>query len=402
MDRIRPSRPELDDLTPYDAMEPHAAINLSSNENAQNLPTELLERLAENMGEFPFNRYPDPMGDKLRTLIAEANGLEPDNVLIGNGGDELIFNLLLAWGGPGRKLLNMPPTFAMYAIDAQMTGTEIVAVPRLADFSVDAEAVLSRLADGGIDLVYIAHPNNPTGNLQPETFLIDVLNATDAIVLVDEAYFEFSRHTMRPHMERHPNLVILRTFSKAFSLAAMRVGYLLAHPDVISELTKVRQPYSVNRFSQWVAAIVFRDRVLFEGEIREIVRRRDVLMHGLSSLEGIEVFPSEANFVLFRVEHAAAVWRDLLRNRDILVRDFSSTPQLEDCLRVSVGSAAENAAFLEAMGEIVAQRRTSAIFGTTNGEPIPEPVPEPAAEAAPRAAADPVPETVPRPGAEEE
>jgi histidinol-phosphate aminotransferase len=259
----------------------------------------------------------------------------------------------------------------MYAIDAQMTGTEIVAIPRLADFSVDADAALARLAAGDIDLVYIAHPNNPTGNVQPETFLIDVLKATDALVFVDEAYFEFSRHTMRPHMERHPNLVILRTFSKAFSLAAMRVGYVLAHPDVISELTKVRQPYSVNRFSQWVAAMVFRERVVFEGEIREIVRQRDVLMHGLSSLEGIEVFPSEANFVLFRVAHASAVWRDLLHNSDILVRDFSRTPLLEDCLRVSVGSPAENAAFLKAMAEIATQRRTSAIFGTTNGEPIP-------------------------------
>ncbi len=370
MDRIRPARPELDDLTQYDAREPQAAINLSSNENSQNLPKDVLEKLAENMADFPFNRYPDPMASKLRTLIAEANGLDPENVLVGNGGDELIFNLLLAWGGPGRKLLNMPPTFAMYAIDAQMTGTEEVAVPRLADFSVDADAVLARLAEGDIDLVYIAHPNNPTGNTQPETFLIDVLKATDALVLVDEAYFEFSRHTMRPHMERHRNLVILRTFSKAFSLAAMRVGYVLAHADVICELTKVRQPYSVNRFSQSVAGMVFRERVVFEGEIREIVRQRDVLMHGLSSIEGVEVFPSEANFVLFRMAHASAVWRDLLHGHDILVRDFSRTPQLEDCLRVSVGSPAENAAFLSAMGEIAAQRRSSALFGTTNGEPM--------------------------------
>ena len=370
MDRIRPPRPELDDLSPYDACEPKVAINLSSNENAQNLPAEVLAKLAENMADFPFNRYPDPMAGKVRKLIAEANGLEPENVLVGNGGDELIFNLLLAWGGPGRKLLNMPPTFAMYALDAQMTGTQVVAIPRLADFSVDADAVLERLGVGDIDLVYIAHPNNPTGNVQPETFLIDVLKATDALVLVDEAYFEFSRHTMRPHMERHPNLVILRTFSKAFSLAAMRVGYILAHADVISEVTKVRQPYSVNRFSQSVAAMVFRERVVFEGEIREIVRQRDVVMHGLASIEGVEVFPSEANFVLFRIARASAVWRDLLHTHDILVRDFSRTPQLEDCLRVSIGSSMENAAFLTAMAEIAAQRRSSAIFGTTNGEPM--------------------------------
>ena len=208
-------------------------------------------------------------------------------------------------------------------------------------------------------MVVISHPNNPTGNLDPETFLIDVLKATDALVLVDEAYFEFSRHTMRPHMARHRNLVILRTFSKAFSLAGMRVGYLLAHEDVITELTKVRQPYSVDRFSQWVAGLVFRDRVMFEAPIREIIRNRDAVLGGLAKLPGVTAFPSEANFVLFRVAQAGAVWRDLLHNYDILVRDLSRAPGLEDCLRVSIGSEGENRRFLAAMKELVSKRDTA-------------------------------------------
>jgi histidinol-phosphate aminotransferase len=310
------------------------------------------------------------MSGKLRQLIADANGLEAGNVLVGNGGDELIFDLLLAWGGPGRKLLNMPPTFAMYEIDAAVTGTELVSIPRRPDFSVDEAAVLERLKVGDIDAVFVSHPNNPTGNLQHETFLIDVLNATDALVLVDEAYFEFSRHTMRPHMQRHHNLVILRTFSKAFSLAALRVGYLLAHEDVITELTKVRQPYSVDRFSQWVAAMVFRERVVFESQISDLIRQRDVIQHGLDQLSGVVVYPSEANFVLFRVEHAAAVWRDLLHGHGVLVRDLSRAPYLEDCLRVSVGSPEENARFLRAMEEILVARRKSGLLGTTNGESL--------------------------------
>jgi histidinol-phosphate aminotransferase len=257
----------------------------------------------------------------------------------------------------------------MYEIDAQVTGTKVVSIARDArDFSVDEKAVLERLAIGDVDIVCISHPNNPTGNLQPETFLIDVLNATDALVLVDEAYFEFSRHTMRPHMERHRNLVILRTFSKAFSLAGMRVGYLLAHEDVVCELTKVRQPYSVDRFSQWVASLVFRERVVFEGQIREIIRQRDVVEHGLGQLRGVEVFHSEANFVLFRVDQAASVWRDLLHGHDILVRDLSRVPGLEGCLRVSIGSPEENRRFLAAMDGIVAARRVSDIFGTTGDE----------------------------------
>lgn len=370
MKELRPPRPGLDGLTPYDASEPKAEVNLSANENPGNLPHEVIDRLAELLGEFAFNRYPDPMAGKLRQLIADANGLDAANILVGNGGDELIFDLLLAWGGPGRKLLNMPPTFAMYEIDAQVTGTELVSIPRRADFSVDEAAVLDRLAQGDIDAVFVSHPNNPTGNLQPETFLIDLLNSTDALVLVDEAYFEFSRHTMRPHMQRHHNLVILRTFSKAFSLAGLRVGYLLAHEDVITELTKVRQPYSVDRFSQWVAAMVFRERVVFESQISDLIRQRDVIQHGLDQMPGVVAYPSEANFVLFRLEHAAAVWRDLFHGHGVLVRDLSRAPYLEDCLRVSVGSPEENARFLRAMEEIISERRKSELLGTTNGESL--------------------------------
>jgi histidinol-phosphate aminotransferase len=380
MKSLRPPRPDLEDLVPYEAREPDVAVNLAANENPSNLPHEVLDKLAERLPGFAFNRYPDPMSNQLRHLIAEANGLDPGNVLVGNGGDELIFDLLLAWGGPGRKLMNLPPTFAMYEIDGQITGTEVVSIPRLPDFSADEPAVLARLGEGDIDCVFIAHPNNPTGNLQPETFLIDVLKATDALVLVDEAYFEFSRHTMRPHMGRHRNLVILRTFSKAFSLAGLRVGYLLAHEDVVHELSKVRQPYSVDRFSQWVASTVFRERVTFEAQISDLIRERDVIVHGLDRLDGVEVFPTEANFLLFRVAHASAVWRDLLHSHGVLVRDLSRVPALEDCLRVSVGTPEENGKFLAAMKEIVDARRAASLFGTTNGAPYEGPADEPAAD----------------------
>jgi len=360
MDRLRPPRPELDDLVPYDAKEIKAEVILSANEHPNNLPRELVERLQERMQDFRFNRYPDPTCTDLRKLIAEANGLEPSNVLVGNGGDELILNIMLAWGGRGRKLLDMPPTFTMYGIDAEVSGTELVVIPRLEDFSVDSDAVLARLAEGDIDIVMLANPNNPTGNISPETLLIDILKATDALVLVDEAYFEFSRHTMRPHMERHPNLVILRTFSKAFSLASLRVGYLLGHEDVIREISKVRQPYSVNRFSQMAAGLAFRERVAFEQSISDLIDRRDDLIAELGKLRGVEVFPSEANFVLFRVEHASAVWRDLLHAHSVLIRDFSRTPGLEDCLRVTIGTEDENSRFVDGLADVLASRATAA------------------------------------------
>jgi histidinol-phosphate aminotransferase len=364
MDRLRSPRPELDDLVPYEARDIRADVVLSANENPHNLPGELLEKLADRVrSDIAFNRYPDPLATHLRTMIAEANGLEAGNVLVGNGGDEIILDVVLAWGGPGRSLVDLPPTFAMYGIDAHMTGTEIIEVPRLADFDVDGEALMRAIEERDPDIIVVSNPNNPTGTMAPETLLIDVLAATDALVLVDEAYFEFSRQTMRPHMERNPNLAILRTFSKAFSLAGLRAGYLLANPEVIRELTKVRQPYSVNRFTQVAASLAFRERMVFEAGVRDTIRVRDRLLHGLANLPGIEIFPTEANYVLFRVAQASAVWRDLLHDHSVLVRDVSRTPGLEDCLRVTVGSEEEIERFLGAMDEIMASKRASEHFG---------------------------------------
>lgn len=364
MKHVRPPRAALADLVGYEATDVRADVVLSANENPHNLPGELLDRLADRVrGDIQFNRYPDPLSGHLRSLIAEANGLEAGNVLVGNGGDEIILDLLLAWGGAGRTIANMPPTFAMYGIDARITGTDLVEIPRTADFQVDADALLAEAGSGRADIIVVSNPNNPTGTMTPEQLLIDVLNATDALVLVDEAYFEFSRTTMRPHMSRHANLAILRTFSKAFSFAGLRAGYLLAHEDVISELTKVRQPYSVNRFTQVAAALAFRDRMVFEAGVRDTMRTRDRLVHGLEAMPDIEVFPSEANFVLFRVEHASAVWRDLLHDHSILVRDFSRTPGLADCLRVTVGTDDEIDRFLGAMDEIMARKRAADHFG---------------------------------------
>jgi len=364
MKQVRPPRAELADLVGYDAKEIRADVVLSANENPHNLPGELLDKLADRVRhDIEFNRYPDPLSSHLRGLIAEANGLEPSNVLVGNGGDEIILDVLLAWGGPGRTIVDLPPTFAMYGIDARMTGTSVVEVPRGPEFEVDADALMAEAGSGRADIIVVSNPNNPTGTMAPEQLLIDVLKATDALVLVDEAYFEFSRTTMRPHMSRHGNLAILRTFSKAFSFAGLRAGYLLAHEDVIAELTKVRQPYSVNRFTQVAASLAFRDRMVFEAGVRDTMRTRDTLLHVLSAMPGIEVFPSEANFVLFRVEHASAVWRDLLHDHSILVRDFSRTPGLENCLRVTIGTDEEIARFLAAMDEIMASRRASDIFG---------------------------------------
>ncbi|MFR1640634.1 MAG: pyridoxal phosphate-dependent aminotransferase, partial [Eggerthellaceae bacterium] len=232
--------------------------------------------------------------------------------------------------------LNLPPTFSVYDANARLTNTSVVDVPRRADFSIDEEAVLARVAEGGIDYLVVTSPNNPTGQLASETFILRLLDATDALVMVDEAYFEFSRQTMRPYLAQHKNLVILRTFSKAFSLAGARMGYILGDAEVVREFVKVRQPYSVDAVSQAVARVVYANRAKFERGILAVIEERARLIEGLKRIPGVTPFPSDANYVLFRMENAPVIW-EALYERGVLVRDFSRA-HLENCLRVTVGA----------------------------------------------------------------
>jgi histidinol-phosphate aminotransferase len=229
-----------------------------------------------------------------------------------------------------------------------------VNIPRRADYSIDEEAVLARLAQGDIDYVIIASPNNPTGQLADETFLIKVLDASDALVVVDEAYFEFSRTTMRPYLAQHRNLMILRTFSKAFCLAGIRMGYVLAHASLIRELIKVRQPYSVDAVSQQIALAVFKHRECFERGILNIIDQRAWLIQELTATDGVKVYPSDSNYILFKVENMDAheVWEQLYQ-RGVLIRDFSNGLYTSQCLRVSVSSEEDNQTFIEALRSIL-------------------------------------------------
>ncbi len=351
MNQVKPSAPQLAGITPYDPKYLPADALLSANENPRDVDQEVRRKVEHEIRRLPLNRYPDPLANGLRDLIAEANGLERDQVLVGNGGDELLFNLALAWGGPGRTFLNMPPTFSVYEANARLTGTAVENVWRLPDFSVDEEAVLARAAQGDIDYLIVTSPNNPTGELASETFMLRLLDATDALVMVDEAYFEFSRRTMRPYLAQHKNLVILRTFSKAFSLAGVRMGYLLGNAEVIREFVKVRQPYSVDAVSQTIARVVYENRAKFEPGITAIIEERERVIEGLRKIPGVTAFPSDANYVLFRMDGedgASAAWQNLY-DQGILVRDFSHAPGLEGCLRVSVGLPEENDKFLSAL-----------------------------------------------------
>ncbi len=346
MNEVRKPAAQLDDLVPYDPKYLPAKALLSANENPRDVDADIRQEILREIKKTAFNRYPDPLANDLRDMIADANGLERDWVLMGNGGDELLFDLALAWGGTGRTFLNLPPTFSAYANNARVTNTSIVDIVRREDYSLDEDAILDRVALGDIDFMIVASPNNPTGLMASPEFLERLLDTTDALIMVDEAYFEFSRQTMRPHLETHKNLVILRTFSKAFSLAGVRMGYILGNPEVIQDFIKVRQPYSVDVVSQVIARVVYANRAKFEHNIKAIISERERVYEALRIMPGISPYPTDSNWILFKADRASEAW-GYLYDRGVLVRDFSTTPMLEGTLRVTIGTRDENDLFLK-------------------------------------------------------
>ncbi|MCL1797552.1 MAG: histidinol-phosphate transaminase [Eggerthellaceae bacterium] len=355
MNRYRLPAQKLADILPYDPKFRVLDTVLSANESPYDVPQELKSAVRERIEKVNFNRYPDPLANTLRDLIAKDYGLKREQILVGNGGDELLFNFTLAWGGVGRTFLNFPPTFSVYEHNARITDTQIVNIPLLANFAIDEEAVFARLAKNDIDFMIITTPNNPTGNCVDESFVLQLLDSTDAMVLVDEAYFEFAGVSFLPYLEQHKNLIIVRTLSKAYSLAGVRLGYIFAHEEVINELIKVRQPYSVDAISQAIGECVFEQRALFEAPLAEIVAQRDFVFEKLKELKGVEPYPSSANFILFKVKEAFEIWNDLCE-QGILIRDPSEEEGLKNCLRVTIGTPQDNQRFLEALEKSLAKR----------------------------------------------
>ncbi|MCL6471771.1 MAG: histidinol-phosphate transaminase [Firmicutes bacterium] len=345
-------RPQVAATKPYHIPDVKADIFMSANESPYNLPEAILEQIKDALDDIAYNRYPDPQSLELRELISSHFGLEAGNVFVGNGGDEVIQNLYLAYGGSGRKAVTFEPMFEVYGITGRMTDTEIVSILRNPD---DLKADDSIKQAYGIDaaLIFLCNPNNPTGDTVPIDRIEELLQNTEALVVIDEAYGEFSGETALPLLAKYENLAILKTFSKAFSLAGLRAGYLLASEEVVGNLMKVKLFFNFSKLSQAIAKIAFANRAVFDKQIQVILRDRDKLFAEMSKIEGIKVFPSRSNFILFRTNKPATdVWQSIL-DKGILIRNCSNLVLLENCLRVTVGTPEENRAFLDALRESV-------------------------------------------------
>lgn len=333
-------RPNIRNLVPYssarDEFKGEASIFLDANENAYGSPLTKW-----------YNRYPDPLQLKVKDKLSEVKGVPAGNIFIGNGSDECIDILIRAFCEPGKdNIIICPPTYGMYEVSANINDVYIKKVPLTADFQLDLPAI-EEAVDDNTKIIFLCSPNNPTGNSLNREDLEVILNNYWGIVALDEAYINFSRfRSFTQELEDYPNLVVMQTLSKAWGLAALRVGLAFASEPIIQVMNKVKPPYNINQASQDLTLKALEEVGMVNDMIREIVAQRGFLETELAKLPIVKkIFPSDANFLLVRVTDAKAIYK-YLADKGVVVRDRSSVTLCEGCLRITVGTEAENKALL--------------------------------------------------------
>ena len=341
-------RPNIKDLVPYssarDEFTGEAKVFLDANENSLGSP--LLKW---------YNRYPDPHQQALKEKLSHIKGIDPAHIFLGNGSDEAIDILYRAFCEPGRhNVIVCPPTYGMYEVSAHINDVAVRKVPLTEVFQLDLEA-LEAAVDADTRIIWICSPNNPTGNSLDRGDIEMILNNFDGIVVVDEAYINFSRHrSFIPDLADYPNLVILQTLSKAWGLAALRVGMSFASADIIGIMNRIKPPYNINEAAQQLASEALEEVEQVNEMIRILVAERDRLAAALKQHPLVQhVYPSDANFLLVKVKGGRKVY-DFLLTQGIVVRDRSTTPGCADCIRITVGTPTENELLLKALDAFAA------------------------------------------------
>jgi histidinol-phosphate aminotransferase len=343
-------RPGLREVGPYDSPQLEVAVRLNTNECPLPLPIGFSDDLAASVRELPLHRYPDGQMIALREALSAGTGHGVEGVWTANGSNEILTQLLQAYGGAGRRAALFEPTYLLHRRLSWLTQTEIVERRLDPPFEIDDDAVAWAGASGA-DVVFVCSPNNPTGNTQTLDAIRSLASATDGLVIVDEAYVEFGGDTAQPLIAEHPNLAVVRTFSKAFALAGARIGYVLASPVVVEDIERVRLPYHMSALTQAAGLTALRHADEAAAGLAAIRIERDRIVHALGGIDGATVFPSQANFVLFQPPgDAKELWRALL-DRGVLVRDL--TEVVPNGLRVTAGTTHDVDLFLKALEEVL-------------------------------------------------
>jgi histidinol-phosphate aminotransferase len=328
-------------------------VRLNTNESPYPPPAAWLDEFTRGLAELEWHRYPDRAATDLRAAIADLHGVRPEQVFCANGSNEVLQSVCLAYGGPGRTVVTFEPTYALHAHIAHLTGTGVRECPRRPDFSLDPEVVADVMAGERPAVTFLCSPNNPTGTAEDPATVRAVLAAAAGLVVVDEAYGQFADWSAVDLVADDVPLVVTRTFSKTWSLAALRLGYLVGPAPVVEMLERVALPYHLDAAKQLAGRLAVGYRAEMADRVAALVRERRRLLAELASLP-VTTWPSQANFVLFRPEtrKGAEVWDELVR-RSVLVRDTTSWPGLAGCLRVTVGTPEENSRFLSALTEVL-------------------------------------------------
>jgi len=356
-------RADLALMAGYHSPRVEVAVRLNVNESPLPPPAEWLEALRTELGQVDFHRYPDRRAWELRTALGRFHGVGPEQIFAANGSNEVLQSLLLAFGGPGRAAAVFEPTYALHSHIARITGTAVATGERDQDFAIDLSEVSRVVSEAQPALTFMCSPNNPTGRADPAEVTEAVLDLAPGLVVVDEAYGQFSRWSAlslvahgagggngRPSSDR---LVVVRTFSKTWSMAGVRLGYLIGPAAVVGALEQVALPYHLDSVKQVAGRLALDYQAEMQARVGLLVEERGRLSCALGQME-VDAWPSEANFIMFRPRRreGSEVWSELVE-RSVLVRDCSSWPRLAGCLRVTVGTPGENTAFLAALAEVL-------------------------------------------------
>jgi len=340
-------------------LSPHrASIKLNQNENPWDVTPAIKAETLRRLENRKWSRYPDFIPTSLHERLANFASWSPDGVLAGNGSNELIQALLMVTINDRKRVLISEPTFALYRQVTRVLGGEVISLPLTADFNFNVDQLLQHAERSSVDLIILCSPNNPTGCVIRDEDLRRLLRSAPGLVVIDEAYHEFAEHSVVPLLNEFANLVVLRTFSKAMGLAALRVGYLLAAPGLVTEIRKALLPYNLNAFSQTAAEVCLE---MYGSEllptVTRIIGERERLFGALGEIDGFVPVASQANFMIVKTQIAPkSIFNELLK-KDILVRDVSSYPMLDSYFRVNVGTPTENDALIRALQEIAAAPR---------------------------------------------
>lgn len=346
-------RDDFSALEGYHSPQVTVDVRLNTNEAPVGPPEAFRRALADEVARIEWNRYPDRAAGRLRAAIGELHGVGADQIFVANGSNEVLQTVLLTFAGPGRTVATFEPTYQLHGHIARITGATVVEGERAADFSIDIDEVRRVMSTHRPNVTFLCSPNNPTGSVDSPEVVRALLSIAPGLVVVDEAYGQFADWSAVDLVAEETPLVVSRTFSKTWSMAAARLGYLVGPRWLVAELDKVVLPYHLDATKQIAGtlAVAFRDEM--EQRVREIVAERERVVAGLRSLD-VDVFDSGANFVLFRPRSKGgrAVWQGLL-DRSVLIRDCSGWPRLADCLRVTIGTPAEDDRFLSAITEVL-------------------------------------------------